>query len=279
MSRVAVVGMGGMGSRIARRLLDAGHEVVVWNRSPEKTKPLVDLGAVAAESPAQAASGSEAVLTIVADPEALREVTEGRHGIAAGEPDTLIQMSTVSPEATARLEPLFARLLDAPVLGSLSEVEDGTLKVFAGGPAELVERWEPLLSVLGTVIHVGPVGAGTAAKLVANSTLLGVLGVLGEALALARRLELEQDKAFEVLAQTPLSAQAERRRPVVEGDNAPVRFALSLALKDAELMRAADPDLKVTAAVRDWFAEATEGGWADRDYSAILNWIAGDRER
>src|SRR5205807_2403658 len=166
----AVVGLGGMGSRIARRLLDAGHEVVVWNRTAEKTSSF----AIVAETPADAARGAQAVITMVADPEALREVTEGQEGIAAGEPDTLIQMSTVSPEATRRLEPLFPRLLDAPVLGSLSEVESGTLKVFASGPDELVERWSPVLSALGTVIHVGPVGAGTAAKLVANSTLLGV---------------------------------------------------------------------------------------------------------
>jgi len=269
MSSVAVVGLGGMGSRIARRLLDAGHEVVVWNRSPEKTEPFPAV----AETPAEAARRSEAVLTMVSDPEALREVTEGPDGVAAGEPDTLIQMSTVSPEAIRRLEPLFPNLLDAPVLGSLSEVEEGTLKVFASGPEGLIERWTPLLSDLGTVIRVGPLGAGTAAKLVANSTLLGVLGVLGEALRLANKHGLSQEATFDVLAQTPISAQAERRRPAVESGEFPRRFALSLALKDAELIQEASPDLKVAAAVREWFAEATVASWGDRDYSAILAWL------
>jgi len=269
-SSVAVVGLGGMGSRIARRLLDAGHEVVVWNRTPEKAKSFPAV----AETPADAARRAEAVITMVADPVALREVTEGPDGVAAGEPDTLIQMSTVSPEAIRRLEPLFPSLLEAPVLGSLSEVESGTLKVFASGPDELAERWTPLLSDLGTVIRVGPVGAGTTAKLVANSTLLGVLGVLGEALRLANKHGLSQEAAFEVLAQTPVSAQAERRRPALESGEFPPRFPLRLALKDADLiLEAAEGDLKLVAAAREWFAEATEASWGDRDYSAILAWM------
>ncbi len=280
MNRVAVIGLGGMGSRIAQRLLEAGHQLVVWNRTPEKAKPLADLGAVAAESPADAARRAEVALTMVADPEALREVTEGPDGVAAGagEATTVIQMSTVSPAATARLEsalePTGAGLLDSPVLGSLSEVESGTLKVFAGGPDDLVERWTPLLSVLGTVIRVGPVGAGTAAKLVANSTLVGLLGVLGEALAVGQRLGLPQDRTFEVLAKTPVAAQAERRRPALESGEFPQRFALSLALKDANLiLEAAGDDLKVVAAVREWLAEANEASWGGRDYSALLAWL------
>jgi 3-hydroxyisobutyrate dehydrogenase len=220
-STVAVVGLGGMGARVARRLLDAGHELVVWNRSPERMESLTALGAVAATSPADAARRAEAVITMVADPESLRRVTEGPDGIAAGEPDTLIQMATVSVEATRRLELLVPRLLDAPVLGSLTEVEAGTLKIFAGGPDELIERWTPLFSVLGDIIRVGPVGAGTAAKLVANSTLLGVLTVLGEALALAKALGLSQEQAFDVLSVTPIAAQAERRREAVESGEYP----------------------------------------------------------
>src|SRR6266536_4064040 len=183
MSRVAVIGLGGMGSRIAKRLLDAGHEIVVWNRTMEKAQPLVELGVAAAESPADAAGRVEAAITMVADPEALQSVTEGPNGIVAGcsEATTVIQTSTVSPAATSRLEsalePTGAGLLDSPVLGSLAEVESGTLKIFAGGTDELVERWTPLLSVLGSIIRAGPIGAGTAAKLVANSTLVGVVGV------------------------------------------------------------------------------------------------------
>jgi 3-hydroxyisobutyrate dehydrogenase-like beta-hydroxyacid dehydrogenase len=287
MSRVAVIGLGGMGARIARRLLDGGHELVVWNRSMEKAKPLTELGAVAAEGPADAARRAEAVITMVADPQALQEVTEGPNGVAAGasEATTLIQMSTVSPAAVKRLEsvlePTGAGLLDSPALGSLTEVESGTLTIFAAGPDELVERWTPLLSVLGSVLRLGSVGAGTAAKLVANSTLLGVMTVLGEALALAKRLGLPQDVAFDVLAATPVGPQAERRRSAIETGEFPLRFALSLALKDAELIReaaeATGVELKVALAAREWLEEAAEASWRDKDYSAILAWMLRER--
>jgi 3-hydroxyisobutyrate dehydrogenase-like beta-hydroxyacid dehydrogenase len=283
-SVVAVVGLGAMGSRIARRLLEAGHDLVVWNRTAEKAASLVEAGAVAAVSPAEAAARAEAVLTMVADPAALQDVTEGEDGVAAGvgEGATVIEMSTVGPDAVRRLTAVLgerARLLDAPVLGSRAEAEEGTLKIFVGGPAELVERWTPLLSVLGSPLHVGPAGSGAAAKLVANTTLVGTIGVLSEALALAEGLGLPRAKAFEVLAATPLAGQAERRREAVESGEYPPRFALYLARKDAELVasaaREAGIDLRLTEAARSWFADAEEAGLGDRDYSAVLARILG----
>jgi 3-hydroxyisobutyrate dehydrogenase-like beta-hydroxyacid dehydrogenase len=282
MATVAVLGLGAMGSRVARRLLDAGHDVVVWNRTAEKAAPLVDAGAKAAASPAEAAGRAEAVITMVADPAALRDVTEGEAGVAAGvrPATTVIEMSTVGPEAVRRLAAVLggrAGLLDAPVLGSRTEAESGTLKIFVGGPAELAERWMPLLSALGSPLHVGPLGSGAAAKLVANTTLVGTIGVLGEALALADGLGLAREQAFEVLAATPLAAQAERRREAVEADDYPPRFALYLARKDAELVVTAAEEagvgLRLTDAARAWLAEAEEAGWGDRDYSAVLAWI------
>jgi 3-hydroxyisobutyrate dehydrogenase/2-hydroxy-3-oxopropionate reductase len=284
MASVGVVGLGAMGSRIAERLLRHGHEIVVWNRDAAKAAELVEGGATLAASPAEVRRMTEAVIVMVAHPEALRAVTEGSDGNAAGSSGeaTLIQMSTVDPEAIRRLESILPNgtpLLDAPVLGSLTEVEAGELKIFASGPEELVERHRPLLSTLGQVFHVGPLGAGTAAKLVANSTLLGVLGVLGEALALAARLGLPQDEAFDVLATTPLAAQAERRRPALAGGgDQPVRFALSLARKDAELIaragRAVGAELRVAEAVRSWLEAAEARGLGDEAYSAVLAYVA-----
>ena len=279
-----MVGLGAMGSRIARRLLEAGHELHVWNRTAEKAAPLVEAGADAAATPAEAAARAEVVLTMVADPAALRDVTEGADGVAAGvgEGATVIEMSTVGPDAVRRLGSLLgerAGLLDAPVLGSRSEAEAGTLTVFVGGPDELVARWMPLLSVLGSPLHVGPLGSGAAAKLVANTTLVGTIGVLGEALALAEGLGIARAKAFEVLAATPLAGQAERRRASVESREYPPRFALYLARKDAELVvaaaRAAGVDLRLTEAARTWLGEADDAGWGDRDYSAVLARILG----
>jgi 3-hydroxyisobutyrate dehydrogenase-like beta-hydroxyacid dehydrogenase len=281
MSTVAVVGLGAMGSRIARRLLDAGYQVVAWNRTSARAEELA--GALVAASPADAARRADVVLTMVADPAALEAVSEGADGIAAGvdEATTVIEMSTVGPAAISRLAAALpeGHLLDAPVLGSLAEAESGTLRIFVGGPAELVEAWTPVLSALGSPLHVGPLGAGAAAKLVANTTLFGTLGVLGEALALADRLGLSRDVAFEVLAGTPVAAQAERRRQSVETGEYPQRFSLSLARKDAELIAeaaaTAGVDLRLAAAARSWIREAEDAGLGDADYSAVLAHILG----
>ena len=278
--RVGVVGLGAMGARIARRLLDAGHEVTVWNRAATKAEPLVAAGARRADSPAGTAHDAEAVVVMVTGPEALAAVTEGDDGVVAAlDGAVLVQMSTVGLEALRRLERLVpdGSLVDAPVLGSISEAEAGTLTVFAGGPAELVERCTPLLSVLGRVLPVGAVGAGAAAKLVANLTLVGVIGVLGESLALARALGLDGETAFEVLASTPLGAQAERRRPAFESGEYPPRFQLSLARKDADLIleaaRSAGIDLRLAAAARRWLADAERAGRGPDDYSSVLDEI------
>ena len=270
MAKVAVVGLGGMGSRIARRLIDAGHELTVWNRTAAKAEPL---GVPIAESPAEAASRAEVVITMVADPPALQAVTEGPEGVAAGadENTTVIEMSTVGPAAIERLgSAVRADLLDAPVLGSLSEAESGTLSIFVGGDSDVFERQRDLLSVLGKPIHVGPSGSGAAAKLVANSTLITMIGALGEALALADALGLSREKAFEILGTTALATQAERRRPALESHDYPPRFPLRLARKDADLIAELGLDLRLTEAGRSWLAEAGNG---EQDYSAVLERI------
>jgi len=262
---VAVIGLGAMGSRVARRLLDAGHDVVVWNRTKAKAEGFPRI----ADTPAEAAREAEVTITMVANPQALREVTKGI------EPKVLIEMSTVGPDAIHELAKTVPTMLDAPVLGSRSEVEQGTLHVFVGGRRELFEQHEPLLATLGSVHHVGELGAGASAKLVANSTLFGTIAMLGEALRLADRFGLSRDATFEVLATTALAQPAERRRPALEANDYPPRFPLSLARKDADLVTAAAPELRLAQAGRSWLADADDASWGDRDYSALLAWILG----
>lgn len=272
-----------MGSRMARRLVDAGHDLTVWNRTAKRAEPFA-AGARVADDPAGAASGAEIVITMVTDADALAAVTEGVHGALAGlAPGALlVEMSTVGPAAVQRLSesmPADAGLVDAPVLGSISEAEQGSLRIFLGGPEKLVERAKPLLGALGHPLHVGPLGSGAAAKLVANSTLFGTIAVLGEALALGEGLGLARESVFAVLAGTPVGPQAERRRQAFENAEYPRRFALSLARKDADLVAEgavdAGVDLRVAEAACAWLAEADEAGWGDLDYSAVLARIAG----
>ena len=178
---------------------------------------------------------------MVTDPQALLAVTEGEHGIAAGMGPgaVVVQMSTVSPSSVPRLAnalPAGTGLLDAPVLGSVAEAASGGLRILVGGPQALVERCLPLLEQMGSPLHVGGLGAGTAAKLVANNALFGVLGVLGESLALGGALGLSWEALYEVLGVTPLAEQAARRRRAIEAGDYPARFALALARKDADLV-------------------------------------------
>jgi len=285
MTSVAVIGLGAMGARFAGRFLEAGHEVIVWNRTPEKVEGLIARGASAAANPAEAARNAEAVVTVVSDPSALRTVTEGPDGIAAGAngSTTVIEMSTVGVRAMRWLEtalPPGVGLLDAPVLGSLSEAESGTLLVFVGGPHRLTERWIPLFGTLGSMIVAGPLGSGAAAKLVANATLVGTLTLLGETIALADRLGLGRKLTMDILASTPLGLASKRRRDQLETGDFPLRFRLALARKDAELIQeaaeAAHVDTRVLAAAATWFAEAEETGLGDRDYSEVLRLITRD---
>jgi len=276
---VAVVGLGAMGQRIAGRLLDAGHELRVWNRTATKADTLIERGASLAVTPAVAAAAADAVITMVADPAALRAVSEGADGIAAVvRPQTVvIQMSTVGPAALERLATALGPetpLLDAPVLGSVAEAEAGTLTIFVGGDGAVVDDWSPLLSAVGRPLHVGDVGAGSAAKLVANSALFAVVAALGEALALADALGIDREVAYDVLAATPLAAQAERRRRSIEDNSYPPRFKLALARKDAALIvetaQAADADIRLAAAVRTWLIDAEIAGRGADDYAAIV---------
>jgi 3-hydroxyisobutyrate dehydrogenase-like beta-hydroxyacid dehydrogenase len=295
MATLAFCGLGLMGGAMAARLIEAGHDLTVWNRTPAKAEPLVALGARAAATPAEAVAVAEAAITMLADPPALEEVVFGPSGhaaaglaagLAAGA--VLIDMSTLGPDAIRRVAARLGEgvaVMDAPVLGSVPQVRQGTLKIFVGGPEGLLERNRSVLEALGTPFHVGPLGSGQSMKLVANSTLGSLMTTLGEALALAQGLGIERSKVFDVLVNSPIGVTASGKRPLVESGTYPPNFKLALAVKDLNLILAAAAgagiELRVAEAARSWFAEAlSEGGeggqgLADLDYSAVIARITG----
>lgn len=268
---------------MATRLMAAGHDLTVWNRSPEKAKPLQDLGATLAASPAEAARGAEAAITMLADPEALEEVVFGVPGPGGGlveglaDGATLIEMSTVGPDAihglAERLRPRL-HLIDAPVLGSVPQAEAGELKVFVGASTEEFAQWVELIRAMGTPFHLGAVGSGAAMKLVANSTLGSLMTTLGEALALADRLGLDRADAFDVLVDSPVGVTARSKRTNVTSGKYPPNFKLRLAVKDLGLVSDTASrlglELRVAAAARAWFVEAAGNGFGEMDYSAVI---------
>ena len=286
MITVAWLGLGRMGRLMARRVLDAGHDVWLWNRTAGRAAVLSGAGGRLAATPAEAVHHADVVILMLADAAAVGAVTEGPDGIeAAVRPHaTVVDMSTAGPDAVARLRtalPDGVILLDAPVLGSVAEAGAGTLTILVGGPPDAVAEARPLLSLLGSPLHMGPVGAGAAAKLVANAALIGTLGVLGETVALADGLGLPREVAWRVLALTPLAGQAERRRPMVESGSYPARFGLALARKDAGLIVTTTvADLRLARAALTWLADAEAAGLGGADYTAVLSHILaahGDR--
>ena len=284
MAKLAFLGLGQMGTPMARRLLAAGHDVTVWNRTPERAEPLVEDGAHQGSTPAEAGQGAEAAVTMLADPDAVDAVLFGPDGLAHGlqEGSTVIDMSTVGPQAVRRVAERLPRgvtMLDAPVLGTVPQAEEGKLKIFAGGEQDVFDRWRPVLEVLGTPTHLGPLSAGASMKLVVNSTLGAVMSGIGEALALADALGLDEEMTLNVLADSVVGTGITRARHSIESGIFPPRFKLSLAHKDLGLVNdaagRAGLHLRLASAARDWFRSADEQGFGGLDYTAVVAHIRG----
>lgn len=286
--RLGFCGLGQMGTAMASRLLRAEHEVVVWNRSRGKAEALVGMGAKEAASPAEAATGADAVLTMLATPAAVDEVVFGRSGIAhgLGSGSTLIEMSTIGPDAirvVADRLPDGVEVMDAPVLGSVPEADEGSLKIFAGSSADVFDRFRDLFSALGEPILIGPLGSGAAMKLVVNSTLGAIQLAFGEALALAGALGLDSSTALDILEESPIGPTVKKKREKLESGVFEPNFKLALAVKDMRLVteaaRAAGKDLPGAAAARAAFESAAEAGLGDCDYSAVAAFLSGREVR
>ena len=277
--RVAFLGLGAMGRPMAGRLVDAGHELRVWNRTPGRADDLVAAGATRTSTPAEAASGSEAVITMLADPPALEEVLFGPDGVAeAIDPDaTLIDMSTVGPapirDAADRLRPV--AVLDAPVLGSVPHAEGGTLTILVGGEAAAVDRNEEVLGVLGRVVRAGPAGSGAALKLAANAASISALVGLGEVLAYTDRAGLDPEVVLDAIATGALGSLIERWRDKITGRSERADFRLALARKDLALVvdeaNGIGVDPTVARAVMARFDQAIAAGRADADFGAVVS--------
>jgi 3-hydroxyisobutyrate dehydrogenase-like beta-hydroxyacid dehydrogenase len=276
--KVAFCGLGKMGVPMAARLLGAGHDLTVWNRTPGRAADLVEHGATEAASPAEAAASAEVVVTMLADPDAVEAVVSGvAETIEAGA--TLVEMSTIGPDAVRSLAARVPAMLDAPVLGSIPQATEGTLKVFVGGDAAVVERCRPVLEPMGTPRHLGPLGAGAAMKLVANSILGALMGGLAEALALADAFELDEAGVLDILAESPIGATVKSKRKLIESGVYPANFKLALAAKDLRLVteaaEAAGVELRMAAAARSWLERADDHGKGDLDYSAVIADVRG----
>ncbi|MFG2972227.1 NAD(P)-dependent oxidoreductase [Streptomyces sp. NPDC048331] len=281
MTSVAFLGLGRMGALMARRLLEAGHELTVWNRTPGKADVLVAAGAREAVTPAAAVADADVVVSMLSDPHAVREVLLGTDGAASTlrRGTLIVDMSTIGPAATALLRselPEGTRLLDAPVQGSLPQAEAGKLTIFLGASDEDAVAVKEVLEHLGTVRHVGAPGAGAALKIVVNGMMVSAFAAMGEALRLADRLGVDTDDALDALAVTAVGPLATRVKQRLADPETPTLFGLGLAEKDLRLaLEAGAVTDGVTAAAQRALAAAVADGLAESDFSRVVQHIRG----
>src|SRR5258708_10618384 len=241
MAKTAFLGLGQMGAPMATRLLQAGHELVVWNRTPDRANPLVAGGATVAGSPAEAGAGATFAITMVATPEALTEVVLSEHGLVRGlgPGQVYIDMSTVGPHTVRSIAARFPEgvaVVDAPVRGSVSLAAEGRLEIFVGASDKDFERVRPILESLGSVVHVGGPGTGAAMKLVANLALGASIAAVGEALALGEGLGLGRRPLLKMLEGSQLSPAVRPKRANIKSGHYPPNFTLAHDAKDLPLV-------------------------------------------
>ena len=288
MTTTAFLGLGTMGRAMATSALRAGIATIAWNREPEATRRVAELGADVAETAADAARRADIVVTMVTDADAVISIARDQGMLAALAPGTIwVQMSTIGVAGIERVAALVDAerpdviLLDAPVSGSKVPAEQGKLTIFASGPEEARSRVDPLFEALGQrTIWVGAVGAGSRLKLVNNTWLAFTSEAVVSSIGLARRLGLGTETVVGALDGGPLvspwqSAKLQR----IAKDDYSTQFGLSLALKDVHLaLRAADDGRFVAlASLADEWQQAVDDGLGDEDLTVMTRALEQDR--
>ena len=278
------IGMGHMGSHMVQRLLDAGYQLTVYDRTKEKAQEVGQLGAQVAQTPEELAANCQFVLACVTNDQAQHDVMFGPEGALAGThaSSVIIDLSTVSPDASRRLYQAARErgvsMIDAAVSGSVPQVDQGSLVIFVGGEHQTFEQCKPILDVLGQAsFFMGASGMGTTMKLVVN-TLLGLgMQALAEAIALGEKAGLEKGLLLDVLGQTAVLTPGQKSKlENVRREQYPTNFALSLIHKDLSLVLSQAYDLSVsmpaTAAAQQMSTAATARGM-DADFSILIQFM------
>jgi 3-hydroxyisobutyrate dehydrogenase-like beta-hydroxyacid dehydrogenase len=286
MTVVGVVGLGAMGAQLAGRLLEAGHQVHGTNRTVSRAEALIARGLRWHDVPREVARAAEVVISMVTDDDALAAITGGPDGVLTGlSPGKVyVDMSSVSPQASRQaaeqVRALGARMLDAPVSGSVPQAEQGTLAIMVGGEEATFERVEPLLRQLGqTVTRVGDNGAGTLLKLAINISLAVQTLAFSEGLLLAESGGIDPRLAAQVMASSAIgSPMLKARVPLLlelpETAWFPIRLMykdIHLALDEAQRLAVTLPSAEAAAGT---LARARELGYAERDIAGLHEVLA-----
>jgi 3-hydroxyisobutyrate dehydrogenase-like beta-hydroxyacid dehydrogenase len=287
MANLGFVGLGVMGSRMTKRLLDAGHRVTGYNRTRSKAEWLVNAGMHWAETPRQAAEHADIVISMIADTDALRAIATGPDGIIAGlnQGKIYIDMSTVSPAASRELAQQAAakgaRMLDAPVSGSVITLDEGKLSIMVGGEREAFERALPVLEAIGPkVTHVGANGLAASMKIATNLSLAVQMLAFSEGVLLAEKSGIARETAVDVLLNSVIaSPMVKYRGPFVLHMPDEAWFDVDMMQKDLllalEMGRQLDVPLPTTAVTNQWLTAARAIGLQKQDFAVLFTVLAG----
>ncbi|HKA34744.1 MAG TPA: NAD(P)-dependent oxidoreductase [Candidatus Binatia bacterium] len=286
MANLGFVGLGVMGSRMAKRLIDAGHSVTGYNRTKAKADWLIDAGMKWGATPRAVAEASEITFSMVTNTEALDAVARGPSGIIAGlGPGKIyIDMSTVSPAASralaAEVKAKGAVMLDAPVSGSVATLEEGKLSIMVGGEREVFERARPVLQAIGPkVTHVGANGLAVSMKIATNLSLAVQMLAFSEGVLLAEKSGIARETAVEVLLNSVIaSPMIKYRGPFVLKQPDEAWFDVNMMQKDMllalEMGRRLDVPLPTTAVTNQMLTAARGMGLAQKDFAAVFEALA-----
>ena len=286
MANLGFIGLGVMGSGMVKRLLAAGHTVHGYNRTKSKAQALLDNGMKWAETSAQAARAADIVFSMITDTNALRAVTEGPEGIlsALGPGKTYIDMSTVSPavsrEIAGQVSAKGARMLDAPVSGSVSTLEEGKLSIMAAGERAAFDRVEPILKDIGPkVTYVGANGLAVSIKIATNLNLAVQMLAFSEGILLAEKSGIPRETAVEVFLNSVMaSPMVKYRGPFVLKIPDEAWFNVNMMQKDMllalELGRGLGVPLPTTAVTNEMLTAARAMGFADNDFAVLFETLA-----
>ena len=285
MLRIGIIGTGFLGKAVAKRLLDTGHKIMVYNRTRDKTEYLKNLGAIVANTPQEIAQECELVITIVKDSDAVESVSFDKNGIIYGKHDglTVADMSTINPISSKKIAKKFLdngiTMIDTPVMGGPKLAEKGELVVMIGGKKDAYEKYKQIFDYIGNkTFYLGENGSGHAMKLAMNLQISMLALALSEGITLTKRAGLDPKLFLDILNSTYFkTGMSVLKGPKMINGNFEPSFTLKMMKKDLDTINATakelDTSLPMTKLANEIYQNAIANGLGELDYTGILAFI------
>ena len=280
--KIGFIGLGRMGFRMAKRLLENNIDLTVYNRTREKSEALKKFGAKISSSPKELAQAVDVIITMVSDEQAVNDVLFGDNGAVLGakKGSIFIDMTTMHAEASKRIASVLRKkvfeFLDAPVIGSINSAESGTLIILVGGKKEILNKVMPIFKILGKkVYYLGENGSACYAKVIYNSLIASFVAILGEDLMIAKKAGLDISTVLEILNHSVFEPAIKKYTKRMLDSNREIRFTLSLMTKDLEYTTRTAYELaiplQIISTVKEVYQTGKSIGFENEDYTGIYD--------